>query len=1225
MDFFTKKIVSIQRKLYKLLLILRIILILMISVVMQLSANTYAQQISLHQNNISIRQIFKVIKYQTGYDVLWQPDKLDASKTINAQFNATPLSDVLKQCLVGQSIAFEIQDKSIVLKIISNSKKVMSSWQDSLIYKGKVRDENGKVMTGATVKISGSSKTTFTTEQGNFAIYAPLKGTLEISYIGYLTKRLTLNGLRSTDVIVVTLIPGTNNLGEVNVVSTGYQDIPKERATGSFEVITKEQLQHSSNSNLLRRLEGITTSMNFNNQITPINSANSKLIGLAGQFSSSPATNLTIRGRNTLVPSANVTNTTGQVLVVIDGIASPYSIDKVDPNDVESITVLKDAASASIWGSRAANGVIVVKTKRGSYNRPLQVSFNSDFNLTQKLNLFYKKYLSTSEYIDAQIFQFNASRTSIDPPNLTQFQNASSPVAEILNQQNKGQITSLQANTQIDGLRGNDVRRDYNKYILRDAFSQNYSLALDAGTKTMTYRLSGAYNNTLNNTIGSSSNRLSLNYSTSIHPLKNLDIQANVTYSEINTNDQNQSNPVTASVSSPYYLYTRLVDDNGNSLNIPYIYRPSFVDLISSTYGNNVLDLHFNPLDDMKEGYLKTDQKNLNLNLGSSYKVNSIFSVNVIYNYSKGYNEQNSLNRQNSFYMRDLITRFTTPPNYVDPQLGPLPFFRQIPLGGMYSPIVVKTTNQTLRGILSANKNWADKHSFNAIVGTDLTESYSLTKSDQYYGYDENTLVTSPQLNYSSFLTPLFLDSFGTGRAQIPYSNSFTDYKVRTYSLFANAAYTYNKLYTLSTSIRKDVSSQFGPGTNRRGTPFYSLGGKWNIAGEEFYELSFLPRLQLRTTFGYNGNVNSAVSSRPTITYSLGNALNGLPYATLPPFVASNSELRPEKTAVVNIGLDFGFRNNRVSGSLEYYDKRTTDLLAINPVDPTTGYSRLNLNSATLHGWGTDFTINSQNLQSGLFGWTSNFLFSYNRVKVIKVFSTTTNTAGTVVTSPSSLNVGYDLSRLFAFNWAGLDPLTGDPRGYLNGQIVTISNTAAGNTAFASIFNGPQSNARYFGSALPLYYGSLRNTFSYGSLSISANLMYKLGYYFRRPSSDVVNYTQFFNSNTLLGAEYSNRWQKLGDEKYTNVPSMTYPGTTNRDNFYYYSEINVLKGDHIRLQEINLSYSLNKKDWFIKNPRIYANITNLGVIWRANRLGIDPDINDYPNPRTYTFGFSANF
>lgn len=451
------------------------------------------------------------------------------------------------------------------------------------------------------------------------------------------------------------------------------------------------------------------------------------------------------------------------------------------------------------------------------------------------------------------------------------------------------------------------------------------------------------------------------------------------------------------------------------------------------------------------------------------------------------------------------------------------------------------------------------------------------------------------------------------------------DSRIRTFSAYANAAYTYKQRYTLSGSVRKDASSEFGKGTNQSGTPYYSVGAAWNTDKEKFFKVDWLSSLKLRTSFGYNGNVNPSYLARPLIFRSFYQDFNGLYFATAGSYV-SNRNLRPEKTGTLNMGLDFAFKNNWLSGSVEYYNKWTTDLITSNPTDPSMGYNYAGINTGNLHGYGIDFTLNSLNLQRGLFKWGSNLLFSYNRVKVTKLYVGEGKTVGTGLDA-TGYNVGFDLSRVFAYRWAGLDPLTGDPRGYLNGQAVRISPDGAGTTNLIGIGNLPLSEAHYFGSSVPVYYGTFRNTFSYGQFSVSASLMYKLGYYFRRPVSDVVNYVIMFGNNTLQGAEYATRWQQQGDELKTNVPSQVYATSgNNRDNFYRFSDINVAKADHVRLQEINLSYALSSgKNWFIKNPKVYANVNNLGIIWRANKLGLDPDINDYPNPKTYSFGFSANF
>ena len=689
-----------------------------------------------------------------------------------------------------------------------------------------------------------------------------------------------------------------------------------------------------------------------------------------------------------------------------------------------------------------------------------------------------------------------------------------------------------------------------------------------------------------------------------------------MTYNKSRTNDQSPTNTV-GLASQNFYPYTRLVDDNGNPTTIPFTFRPSFLNLLASTYGKSILDLSYNPLANMSQGYFKANMQTVNFQTAINYKLNDIFSVNVTYDYGLGYNEQKQMDAKDSYYTRLTIDRFT----------NPFSLTSSIPSGGIYQPTVSNTKNQTLRGLLNINKSWNEKNVINAVVGIDANQTYTTSRTDQYYGYNETTTNFNPTVDYVNINYLLFADDqTGLAFQRIPtlVRQSYT--RLRTYGLFANSAYTYDRRYTLSASIRKDVSSQFGAGTNKGGTPFYSVGGSWNIANERFYHIAWLPTLQLRATFGYNGNVNPTVSATPLIQYITDpDFTTGNYYAnTVDVAGATNRLLRPERTGMLNFGLDFGLRNGRLSGSLEYYDKKTTDLIQSGPLDPSTGFITQQINVANLHSWGEDLKLNSQNLRFGLFSWNSNFLLSYNRVKVTKLYVNTTQNANSAISNPSGFELGQDLSRLYAYRWAGLDPVTGDPRGYLNGQIISISANKAGQDAATAIGNAPQSTLRYFGSSVPVYFGAFGNTFNYGRMALFVNFLYKLNYYFRRPTSDVIYYSNLSNI-TLQGAEYAQRWQKPGDELRTNVPSFTSSNASYRDNFYLNSEVNVLPADHIRLQEINFSYAFGKKSWFVKNPRIYASVNNLGVIWRANKLGLDPDINDIPHPRTYALGLSANF
>lgn len=1212
---------------------MRLTTVILIATIMQVSAAGFAQKITLSEKKANLKSLFKEIRRQSQYNFLYTDAQLASTKPIDIKVSNMEIKAVLDLIFRDQPLTYTVDENTVVVSTRKQSlMDKITEYLKSVDLSGQVLNEAGYPMLGAIVRVEGTKKVTSTDVEGRFFLKdVDPQGTLIISYVGYRTDTITIAGKTK---FIVKMDPQLNQIQEVRIVSTGYQDLPKERATGSFESISKVQLQHSTDPNLIRRLEGITTSMDFRNDLRPVNSSN-----LNAQRS--PLVNLTIRGKNTLNENENADlngNFSGQVLVVIDGIASPYSIDKVNPNDVESVTILKDAAAASIWGSRAANGVIVIKTKKGGYNSKLRVSLSSNLNVTEKIDLFYNKTMQIGDFVEAQKLQFLNANKPLPAVSISSLygQETVSPVAEILDAWKfKGLTTEQEAMAQLEALKNNDIRRDYTKYFLRNAFTQSHALSIDGGSEKFNYRVSGGYDKSLNNTRNSGLDRIVLTYNASARPVKNLELQGNISYNVQNNKEQAEENRITGIANSTFFPYSRLMDEQGNPAELTKTYRPGFIDLFESTYtGGQFLSWRYKPLEDINEGYSTLKSQNLNLNFSSAYQILKGLSLQATYNYNTGRNEDNSLYRQNSFYMRNLINYFTTSLASTDPKTGnPVtPYVRQLPLGGQYTTGLTKSSNQTLRGQLNLNKSWNEKHEISAIAGLDLAQNYSILKTDGYYGYNESTLRSDNKLDYKTMIPIIFAEDFSgyNGEYISNLSRGFLDNKVRTFSWYANTAYTFNRKYTLSASVRKDLSSEFGRGTNQKGTPYYSVGGSWNIAAEPFYHSELFPVLTFRSTFGYNGNVNPSILARPLITYSDVNGDNELPYAyTSFGTGISNNKLRPEKTGIWNIGMDFGLKGNRLSGSLQYYNKKTTDLLANGELDPSTGYTNITYNTGNLMGHGIDLNLNSLNVQSGLFKWNTNVLFSYNKVKVTKLYAATTSLAGNVVSNSSgSYNEGYDLSRMFGYRWAGLDPETGDPRGYLNGEIVSIADNAAGNAAYQGIQNASLSEVRYFGSAVPVYYGAVRNTFSYGNFSVSANLMYKLGYYFRRPSSQILNYSQL-NSNipSIQGIEYQNRWQKPGDELHTNVPSAIYTSSNlNRDNFYKYAEINVLKGDHIRLQELNFSYTITPgKSWFIKNPRVSANVNNLGIIWKANKEGIDPEVFDYPNPRSYSFGFSANF
>jgi TonB-linked SusC/RagA family outer membrane protein len=1218
MEFYTLRSGGPLGGLYKFSLAFRLSLALSLLGLLQVSAAGYGQQLRMHKRGVTVMEVFRTIKSQTGYDVLWQRGQLDAAHRINADFNGAPLDQVMAACLLGQGLSYTLEERSIVLRktpaVAGGPVNVLR--QDSVLFTGKVTDENNKPMAGASVRIKYGSRMAVTGAGGEFRLYAPRgESVLQVSFVGYAIKELPLNtaiGRR----LSVQLLPATGTLSEVQVVSDGYQELAKERATGSFEVVTAKQLEHSTDPNLLKRLEGITTSMNFNNNNTFNTTVSGSSTSIANK-NRNPLADLTIRGKNTLTSSTNPFNNSGFPLLVIDGIASAYSIDQLNPEDIESVTILKDAASASIWGSRAANGVLVVKTKRGNYQQPVAVSLTTNFSVTEKPDLFYRDKMTPSDFIDAQRERFIRERTNLSAPVAGTSQAAQSPVAEIMNDYlNRGVITEAQANAQLDALRGNDVRRDITKYLMREPFIQNYSLGVSGGSKGIAYRLSAGYSNSEGNTRHSGSDRLNLGYSASVRPLKGLELSWNANYI-LQRRDFQTNNTFVGTEVSQFQPYAQLADAEGNALAIPR-YRPAFVELLRTTYGSRLLDMTYKPLEEMGLGSLKGKSQGMNLLVNANYRFDPSLSATLSYSYNRLLRDEEEYYSRDSYYLRELNNRFTDPGTLV----------RGLPYGDILVPLRAQSTGQTLRGQLNYSHTWSGKHALNAIAGMDVSQNYTYQSNTTYLGYDRDRLTFNNNINRSATY-PYLYGVGGSFGAQLPFTETIGDNRNRALSSYANAAYTYNNRYTVSGSVRRDGSNLYGKTENRSGTPFYSTGLSWNIANEHFYHFALVPRLQLRATFGYNGNSNPAVNPKPRLTNIANAAISGLPYSTVPTIgEATNGELRPERTGILNLGLDFGLKGGRLSGSVEYYVKNTKDLIANNLLDPSTGFSNMQFNTGDLRGTGTDLTLNSQNLQLGKFSWSSNFLLSTNRVKVKKLYIAGTPTASLWINSigTSAYNVGYDLQRMFAYRWAGLDPATGNPRAFLYGQALVIGDGQQGTSNYQALSNASPSTLRYMGSAVPVYFGSLRNSFSYGSLMVSVNILYKMKYFARRPLNDLAYYSRLYTTSpVLLGGEYVRRWRQPGDELVTNVPSLTYPGNIIKDDLYAYSDINVIRADHIRLQEVNLSWGLKRPGLGLKSVRLYANVTNLGILWRANRLGIDPDINDVPNPRGYSFGLSANF
>jgi TonB-linked SusC/RagA family outer membrane protein len=991
------------------------------------------------------------------------------------------------------------------------------------------------------------------------------------THIGYARQKMTVKVTGSVNLNVY-LKTYTNELQEV-VVHTGYQDLPKERSTSSFVSISAKKLNEQFSTDVLSRLEAVANGVSVNHR----SGTNGKLM---------------VRGLSTITGP-------GQPLVVLDNFPYQGDLNNINPNDVESITVLKDAAASSIWGSRAGNGVIVITTKKAKAGQSLNIDFTGNFSVTPKPDLYYLSQMSIPDFIAVEQFlygkgYYNSKINSSSKPPL-------SPVVELLVANKKGTLSNQGLQDALAMLNQGDTRRDMLQTNYQNAINRQFALSVRTGGKITDWTFSAGYDaNT--SSLAAQSSRLNLNsYNIILYPWLTMDVGLRLTQSNNGNGKAGYSDM--GNNSNVIYPYLSLADANGNALPVAKNYSLSYLNGLNY---NLLSDWKYYPLTDYLENDIAQTTRDMVSNFGLNVNVFKGFKASVKYQYELQQVYGRSVFGANSFTARNLVNTFTQIPN-----TGTAIY--KVPKGGLLDETESLLRAQSLRGQLAYSRNFG-VHEVSVIAGAELNENRINSSGSRLFGYnDENTTFSYPDLSntYPNYVTGAltFIDNGRTDRQL--YLNRFVSY-------YGNAAYTYKQRYTLSASARKDASNLFGLNANDKWKPLWSAGLAWNMTNEDFFKVNWVQALKLRTSYGFSGNVDQTKVAVTTLMGSVISPYTGTVEARFRDF--ANPDLRWEQVGTFNLGVDFSLLGNRLSGSIEVYNKRAIDLYGSSLVDytavPTTILFK---NSSSMQARGLDFLLQSKNI-TGKFNWFTDLNFSLYRDKVLEVYQSGTNGSSYLNSGNAIINAkGYPVFAMFSYRWAGLNPKNGNPQGYLNGNVSADYNAIVGEGTKLDdlVYNGP---------IFPTVYGNLGNTFSYLNLSLTLRLSYKFGYCFKRTSID---YGKLYSAGTSH-ADYALRWQNPGDENFTDVPSMVYPALSSRDSFYASNETLIEKGDHIRIAYISVAYQLNKEKLKIlpfKSVQIQANASNLGIVWRANKKGLDPDYSTstIPPSKFFSIGLRATF
>jgi TonB-linked SusC/RagA family outer membrane protein len=1194
MNFYTKSLFRPRGGMAKILLVMRLIIVLLTTAIMQVSAMGYAQKVTLKQNNARLTTVLDEIRRQTGFDFVYSDKVMNTAKPVSLNVTNAELNDALEICFKDQPLSFKVEDKMVIIqpKGPSLASVIPNSVQDlfrNIDVRGRVVDEQGNPLPNASIQVKGKAKVYNSNDKGEFSIPDVVDdAVLVIRYVGY--RMLEIEVKDAVMPLEIKLNVATGELEEVNVTySTGYQNIPKERATGSFVQLTNEDINRTVSTNLMDRILNITNSLK-----------NESLVG-----------GLSIRGTSTL--KANKLP-----LLVIDGFPNDEGsntdiviyLNNLNPNDVEDITILRDAAAASIWGARAANGVIVITTKKGRYNQAAKVQLTTNVNITKRPDLFKANIMSSA---DAIAYEKNLFATGIyndydDAYPSSDYFPVVSPAIEILLAKRRNAITQEQSDAQLNQLANHDTRNDVNKYLIRNALNQQYNLNISGGSNKMNYYGSVGYDRNLGTSIGNDYSRLTLTLNNTYRPIRNLELN---TYAFISQN-KSENNGVDysgylANGGTQVTPYMMLADEHGIPLHLNQTLRAAYIDSIST---KGLLDWHFYPIDEIKNNDFVNTGFNARIGAGIRYSIIDGLRVDISGQYERNLSNIDNYYSTETYYARNLINSFMTLNSSGQPQY-PIPF------GGILEYTDQLKAAYNLRGQLNLDKVW-NKHAVSAIAGLDIKESEFDSNQSRKYGYDPLTLSYASNMDYKSSYQ---LRPSGMGSATIYDGNILYGTLNRYLSYYTNVGYTLSNKYTFTASGRIDASNFFGVKSNLKAIPLWSVGGAWDISKEKFFTSKTVNFLKLRATYGFNGNLDNRATSRPTIKYSPGTSSYSNFQLQANRVTPPNPGLTWEKVGMLNFGVDISSFDNRFNASLEFYSKKSDNLIGVNQIDPTVGITEYTGNYASIKGRGIDFMLSCL-VVNKTFKFNTTLSVSWNIDKVQNIYLSDGVVRNGSAYLDGTFYSGGPIYPLNSYKWAGLNKLTGDPMGVVDGEVVPFT-TVLGSTG--NVSNTTPEDLVYHGRASAPFFGNVVNEFSYDGFIFSFNVVYRFGYYFRRPS---VNYEDIHYKWGGHG-DYALRWQKPGDELITNVPSM--PAILdNRNVFYSKSEILVEKGDHVRLQDIRLAYNLNKakiKKLPFSSASIFIYANNLGILWRSNKKKIDPDFysTNIPAPRSVAFGLTLNY
>lgn len=1126
--------------------------------------------VSLNLKSVTVKEALEKLKNQTGYSVWFNAQDVALNKKISVNIQKQSIQKALDEILQGQDLSYELKGKSIQIRKNQVQEKKGTTHQIT----GKVFDQNDKSpLIGCNVRVKGKTTGTITDLNGSYTLEVSPKDVLVFTFIGYDPWE---EAVGNKTVFNLYLEDQSISLGDV--VVTGYQVLKKFNTTGAVSTLNQKSIELRSSVGLQGLLEGTVPGLTVYN----------------GKYR--------IRGGASL-DSGNTP------LFIVDD----FEVDEEDiPQNmdvVENITVLKDAAATAIWGSRAANGVVVISTKKGkdkdfkiSYSNSFKVSSKPDFNDLNRVNSEQLISYQTEAYDKAWIgsYMFDGSASGY------------SPSYEAFIDFDHGDITREEMESRLASLAAMSNEKQIKDKLLRNAFSQQHFLSISGASDKVNYFLSGSFNGGNSTYIGDKNQSANINSRTSYKLTSFITLR-----SDINASFANKDDGYGGIIGDIYNLdpYQMLQDENG------YVYDYSLLNKIEAErlQGLGFYSWQKNILEEVDLSNNKSSRTAYKVRVGSDFTIMKGLNLSVDYQYNKSTETKKEIISKDSYVGREAI-------NYMTEITDNNKLMRHLPAGNIIDKDIADVNSWIFRAVVTLNRTFGedDKHYVNAVAGFEGRKRVLTSESYRKFGYDDDLLIWQPIDQAALSKDGITWWDNNKHTYDATRNDYFRETDTRERSYFGSAVYTYDSRYTLSGSVRIDESNLFGVSDKYRRNPIWSVGANWNIANESFFSSNMINNLILRGSVGLTGNFDRTGATTPVMVAKrmyLASVNDFVTRISTPP----NPYLRWERNRSINVSADISLWN-RLNASLSYYNNYCYDLLGETNLDPTTGYNNARINAADMENSGIELTVNGDIIRTRNFSWNAGFVFAYNKNKILNNKIGDQSAYISRVTGITKFVEGYPREALWAYNWAGLDA-KGNPMVYTaNGDKTRLMRSLkAEDILFA-------------GTTQPKYNGSVRTGFRYKSLQLDFLFTYNYGHVFR-VEYPTMNPWDDQTMNKLVG----NRWMKEGDEAITDIPCLPNQPTMDeddwaaydgRDNLARYSSNSVRKGGMFRFREILLNYDLPKsiiKNTPIKRLAITAQLDNI-ALWTQNKEGYDPEAVDpvsgsfsLRTPISFTAGIKVDF